>query len=243
MIPMNLLKEGQSADYINTGTWSTKAIKEANIVARCSVAASTEDEGFARLPRQDELKLDPDAAYVHFTSNNTIKGTQWHTYPRANVPLICDMSSDIMWRQFDVNRFGFIYAGAQKNLGPSGVTMVIIRDDFLEMCRDDLTSYLNYGLHASKNSLFNTPPTFGIYLLRNVMDVVAPTVAIITETNVPHEENIKYFGEPLVDGDLSDIPPSGDEAQLVYQFSLSATSNKILCWSSWFYWDKDRGWS
>jgi phosphoserine aminotransferase len=173
MFPMNVLHSGRKADYIVTGNWAKKAHKEAVTVAGDAVnmAASTEDENFTRLPGNEELKLTPGASYVHICSNNTIFGTQWKQWPETNgVPLAADMSSDIMWRPFDLEPFGMIYAGAQKNLGPSGVTMVIMRDDFLEMCRDDLTSYLKYPLHASKNSLFNTPPTFGIYLLRNVLD-------------------------------------------------------------------------
>jgi phosphoserine aminotransferase len=169
MIPMNLLKDGESADYINTGTWSTKAIKEANIVARGSVAASTEDEGFARLPRQDELKLDPKAVYLHVTSNNTIKGTQWHAFPQADVPLVCDMSSDIFWRPLDPKPFGLIYAGAQKNLGPAGVTLVIIRDDLLERCREDIPTMVSYRTHVKKDSMFNTPPVFPIYIVNRVL--------------------------------------------------------------------------
>ena len=136
MIPMNLLPEGSSADYINTGTWSTKAIKEVEILKKaCKVIASSEDRDFCYIPKG--FSVSPDAAYLHFTSNNTIKGTQWHTFPDAgNVPLICDMSSDIMSRPFDVKPFGLIYAGAQKNLGPAGVTLVIIRTTCLKKCRE-----------------------------------------------------------------------------------------------------------
>jgi phosphoserine aminotransferase len=172
MLPMNLLHGGRSADYIVTGNWAKKAYKESQIVNKeaTKLAASTEGEQFRRLPRQDELKLTPNAVYVHFTSNNTVDGSQWHQFPSAgSVPLACDMSSDFMWRPFDVKPFGFIYAGAQKNLGPSGVTVVIIRDDLLAQCREDLPSYLRYKIHADKNSLFNTPPCFAIYILRNVL--------------------------------------------------------------------------
>ena len=172
MLPMNLLHGGRVADFIVTGNWAKKAYKEAQIVAKeaAKLAASTEQEKFTRLPSQDELKLTPGAAYVHFTSNNTIYGTQWLDFPKAgSVPLACDMSSDFLWRKFDVAPFGFVYAGAQKNLGPSGVTVVLIREDLLAQCREDLPSYLRYKIHADKNSLFNTPPCFGIYILRNVL--------------------------------------------------------------------------
>ncbi len=173
MLPMNLLHGGRVADYIVTGNWAKKAFKEAQIVNKeaTKLAASTESEQFRRLPSQSELKLTPNAAYVHFTSNNTVDGSQYHEFPKTGgVPLACDMSSDFMWRKFDVAPFGLIYAGAQKNLGPSGVTVVIVRDDLLAQCREDLPSYLRYKIHADKNSLYNTPPCFAIYILRNVLE-------------------------------------------------------------------------
>jgi len=173
MIPLNLLRKGRTADYIVTGNWAEKAYKEAKLVGGDNVrlAGTTKEQKFARLPRTDELNIGADSGFVHFTSNNTVEGTQWHRFPETNgIPYVCDMSSDIMWRPFDVSNFGLIYAGAQKNLGPSGVTLTIIREDFLEMCEaQDLPSYLRYKLHAEKDSLYNTPPTFGIYLLRNVL--------------------------------------------------------------------------
>jgi phosphoserine aminotransferase len=189
MLPMNLIREGESADYINTGTWSTNAIKEARIVARCSVAASTEEEGFTRLPRQDELKLDPKAVYLHFTSNNTIRGTQWHAFPNAGkVPLACDMSSDMFWRPFDPGPFGFIYAGAQKNLGPAGVTLVIIRDDMLKRCRDDLPTMVRYQTHVKKDSMHNTPPVFGIYVVNLVLKWIKKSGGLAAVEKVNNEK-------------------------------------------------------
>jgi len=172
MLPMNILHDGKKADYIVSGQWAKKAFKEAKIVAgdnaRC--IATTESEKFARLPRPEEIKVNPDAAYVHMCSNNTIFGTQWKKWPDTKgIPLCADMSSDIMWRPFDVKDFAFIYAGAQKNLGPSGLVVAIIRNDFLEMCSDKLPSMLQYKIHADKNSLYNTPPCFSIYILRNVL--------------------------------------------------------------------------
>ncbi len=173
MIPLNLLRGTRKADFITTGNWAEKAFEESKLVGgdRVREAGSTKAEKFARLPKASELNLDPEATFVHFTSNNTVEGTQWQQFPETKgVPYIADMSSDIMWRPFDVSNFGMIYAGAQKNLGPSGVTLVIMRDDFIDMCEcKDLPSYLRYPLHAKKNSLYNTPPTFGIYLLRNVL--------------------------------------------------------------------------
>ena len=174
MIPLNLLRGGRKADYIVTGNWAEKAYKEAKLVGgedNVRLAGSTKDVQYSRLPKASEITLRPDASFVHITSNNTVEGTQWQEFPETGgVPLVADMYSDIMWRPFDVNPFGLIYAGAQKNLGPSGVTLTIIREDLLEQCKaDDLPSYLRYKLHAEKNSLYNTPPTFGIYILRNVL--------------------------------------------------------------------------
>jgi len=166
MVPLNLMPPKNKADYIVTGSWSKKAVKEAKRVGTVNIAASTEEENFKRIPKQEELKLDPDASYVHYTSNNTIFGTEWHYIPEVgNVPLVCDLSSDIFSYPFDVSKFGLIYAGAQKNLGPAGVTIVIIREDLLERSQDSLHTMLNYKIHAENNSLYNTPPVFGIYIV------------------------------------------------------------------------------
>ncbi len=166
MVAMNLMPPNFKADYINTGAWSKKAIKEAKRVGEVNIASSTEDENFTRLPRQDELKLDPEASYVHFTSNNTIFGTEFKTEPEVgNVPLVCDASSDILSRKIDVNKYALIYAGAQKNMGPAGAALVIIRNDMLERSQDTLHTYLNYKTHAEKNSLYNTPPAFTVYVI------------------------------------------------------------------------------
>ena len=172
MVPMNFLPRDGSADYILTGTWSEKALDEAKIVGSPRVAATTigPDKRYTRIPRQAELELDPKAAYVHITSNNTIFGTQWHAWPQVgSVPLVADMSSDFLWRPTDVSRFGMIYAGAQKNLGPSGVTVVVIRKDLMARGRKDIPKILRYTTFAENNSLYNTPPTFAIYLMRNVL--------------------------------------------------------------------------
>jgi phosphoserine aminotransferase len=174
MVPLNLMPPKNKADYILTGSWSKKAMKEANRVGTVNIAATTEEgEGekkyFKRIPKQNELNLDPDAAYVHFTSNNTIFGTQWQTEPEVgNVPLVCDASSDILHKKIDVRKYGLIYAGAQKNMGPAGVTLVIIRKDLLERSQDSLHTMLNYKIHAENDSLYNTPNTFGIYIIKLV---------------------------------------------------------------------------
>ncbi|MCW8996068.1 MAG: 3-phosphoserine/phosphohydroxythreonine transaminase, partial [Psychromonas sp.] len=150
MIALNLMPPKNKADYILTGSWSKKAIKEAKRVGTANIAASTEEsEGdkkfFKRIPKQSELKLDPDASYVHFTSNNTIFGTEWHKEPEVgNVPLVCDASSDIFHKKLDLKKYGIIYAGAQKNMGPAGVTMVIMRKDLVERSQDTLHTMLSY---------------------------------------------------------------------------------------------------
>jgi phosphoserine aminotransferase len=170
MVPINLLPAGSTADYILTGAWSQKALKEAQRVGTCKVAASTEGENFARIPRQDEITLTPGAAYVHFTTNNTIFGTQWQAEPEVgDAPLVADTSSDMFSRPIDVAKYGLIYAGAQKNLGPSGVTLVIIREDLLARSQKSLHTMLNYAVQAENGSMYNTPPTFGIYLMGLVM--------------------------------------------------------------------------
>ena len=173
MVPMNLLGEGKSADYIVTGSWSKKALKEGKIIGSVKTAASSEETKFNRIPKQGELKLDPNAVYCHITSNNTIAGTQFAEFPETGkVPLIADMSSDILSRAVDFNKFGLIYAGAQKNLGPAGLTVVIIRDDLVEASRKDLPTMLQYGTHVDNDSMFNTPPTYSIYLMKLVLEWV-----------------------------------------------------------------------
>ncbi|MEJ2586577.1 MAG: 3-phosphoserine/phosphohydroxythreonine transaminase [Deltaproteobacteria bacterium] len=169
MIPMNLAVNGKPVDYVNTGTWSTKAIKEAEVQGKdVHVIASSEDKGFSYIP--DGFTVDDGAAYVHFTSNNTIKGTQWARFPDAGgAPLVCDMSSDIMSRSFDPKPFGLIYAGAQKNIGPSGTALVIIRKDMLERTPDHLPTMLKYTTFAAKNSMFNTPSCVVIYTIGLVL--------------------------------------------------------------------------
>jgi phosphoserine aminotransferase len=170
LIPANFLPKGKSADYVITGVWSEKAISEAKYFGEVRAAWQPEGGKFVRVPQQSELKLDPNAAYVHTTSNNTIYGTQFHTLPETgSVPHICDMSSDFMWRPTDVSKFAFIYAGAQKNIGPSGVVVVIANKDFMAKRRTDIPKIFQYQTHAENNSLYNTPNTWGIYLCRNVL--------------------------------------------------------------------------
>ncbi len=170
MVPMNLLTAQSSADYIVTGAWSQKAVKEARRVGGVKIAATTEADNFTRVPAQRELKLDPAAAYVHYTTNNTIFGTEFQYVPDTDgVPLVADASSDIFSRPIDVSKFALIYAGAQKNLAPAGVTLVIVREDMLARTPASLPTMLQYGVHADNKSLYNTPPVFAIYVMRLVL--------------------------------------------------------------------------
>ncbi|TWG29582.1 phosphoserine aminotransferase [Geobacillus sp. C56-T2] len=172
MVPMNFLAEGQIGCYVLTGAWSEKALKEAQKIGATTVVASSKDANYTYIPSLDEVKWPKQAAYVHITSNNTIFGTQWREFPDVPVDLIADMSSDILSRPFDVSKFALIYAGAQKNLGPSGVTVVILRRDLLDRIPDGLPTMLDYRTHQKSRSLYNTPPTFAIYMLSLVLEWV-----------------------------------------------------------------------
>jgi phosphoserine aminotransferase len=166
MVPMNFLPADGSADYVITGSWGKKALKEAKKAGAVNVAATMADGGFTRVPSRDEMSLNPHAAYVHITSNETIEGVQWKREPNVgDVPLVVDSSSDILSRELDVSKYAFIYAGAQKNMGPSGVTLVIVRDDLLQRIPENLPTMLDYRVHVENKSLYNTPNTWGIYIM------------------------------------------------------------------------------
>ena len=171
LVPMNLRGDGQSADYINTGVWSDKAMAEALILGAAREAGTGKVDGkYTRVPKQAELELDPGASYAHFTTNNTIMGTQFQQYPDSgDVPLVADMSSDILWRPIDVSKFGLIYAGAQKNLGPAGVTILIMRKDLAERSPSSIPKIFRYKTILDGDSLQNTIPTFAVYMVRNVL--------------------------------------------------------------------------
>jgi len=164
MVPMNLMA-GRTADYTDSGAWASKAIKEARLIGDVNIAAACGDEVPTRVPRRDELQLTDDAAYVHLTSNETISGAQWKTFPAVEAPLVADMSSDMLSRPLDVGSFGLVYAGLQKNLGPAGAAMVIIRKDLADRVPADTPSMFKYATHIEKDSLYNTPPCFTIYVL------------------------------------------------------------------------------
>jgi len=177
-VPLNLISGNQTADYINTGSWSKKAIEEAEKLGKhVRVITSSEDSNFNYIPK--EIKINQDAAYLHITSNNTIFGTQWQSFPDSGkVPLVCDMSSDIGCRKVDFSQFGLVYAGAQKNLGPSGVTVVLIREDLMEISPAAIPTMCSYKIIGGKDSLYNTPPTFAIYILKLVLEWVKKTGGI-----------------------------------------------------------------
>ncbi|MCK9295138.1 MAG: 3-phosphoserine/phosphohydroxythreonine transaminase [Desulfobulbaceae bacterium] len=165
MVPMNLLGPGKKGSYLNTGVWAKKAIKEANIVASAQVAYSSEGSKYDHVPADGDYTVDPAAEYLYFVSNNTIYGTQFHTMPKSDKMLVCDMSSDIMSRPFDITPFGLVFAGAQKNIGPAGATLVIVREDLLDRVAETVPTMFRYKTHAEKGSMFNTPPCFAIYTI------------------------------------------------------------------------------
>jgi len=170
MIPMNFLQKGKSCDFTLTGAWARKAYADAVKIGQVNVIYDGADTEYRSLPDAASLHVNPEASYLHITSNETIGGIQWKDWPTTSVPIVCDMSSDILSRPVPIEKFGLIYASAQKNLGPSGVTVVIIRDDMLEQCSNSLTAYMNYQTHAAKNSLYNTPPVFPIYAMKLVLE-------------------------------------------------------------------------
>jgi phosphoserine aminotransferase len=176
MLPMNFLPPGAAADYLMTGAWAEKAYEEAAALGKPRIAASTKGDGYRRVPRADEIDLSPAPAYVHLTSNETIQGVQWDTFPDAgDRPLVADMSSDILSRPFDASKFSLIYAGAQKNLGPSGVTAVLLRESWLAKANKGAPTMLRYETHVKNNSLYNTPPAFGVYVLNLVLQWIEKT--------------------------------------------------------------------
>ncbi|MNH90498.1 Phosphoserine aminotransferase [compost metagenome] len=194
MIPMNFLKPGKVGSYVMTGAWAEKALKEAQLFGETSVAASSEASKFMKIPDLSEIKIDPNAAYLHLTSNETIEGAQFQSYPdTGDVPLIADMSSDILCRPVDVSKFAMIYAGAQKNLGPSGVTVVIVKEDFLKDLPKNLPTMLRYEIQAKNNSLYNTPPVYSVYMVNLVLKWIKEQggLAVIEQRNI-EKTNLIY---------------------------------------------------
>lgn len=195
MIPMNFLTKDRTADYLLTGAWSEKAVEEAVRFGQTHIACSSQDKNYSYIPTNLQLSSNP--VYSHYTSNNTIFGTQWSGLPPipANIDLVCDASSDIFSRPIDIARHGIVYAGAQKNLGPSGVTLVIIRDDLVERGAKDLPTMLQYRTHAKNDSMYNTPPTFAIYLMGLVLKWIkkAGGLAAVGEVNRRKADKLYSF--------------------------------------------------
>ncbi|MFH7319494.1 3-phosphoserine/phosphohydroxythreonine transaminase [Desulfurivibrio sp. D14AmB] len=169
MVPMNLLATGQKASYLDTGVWAAKAIKEARLFGEIEVPYSSKESTYDHVPANGDYQVDPQAEYLYFVSNNTIYGTQFQSFPDSHNMLVCDMSSDILSRPFDIRPFGLVFAGAQKNMGPAGVTVVIIRDDLLDRAPANLPTMFKYKTHADKGSMFNTPPCFAVYAVGLVL--------------------------------------------------------------------------
>ena len=196
MVPMNLLAEGGTADYLVTGVWATKAADEARKIGKVHIAATTKAEQFTRIPRVDEIVLTPGAAYVHMTSNNTIYGTEWKQLPEVgDIPLVSDTSSDMFSRPIDVAKHALIYSGAQKNLGPAGVTLVIIREDLLAKSAAALPSMLSYAVHAENRSLYNTPPVFAIYLMGLVVKWIHGQGGLAAVAEVNERKAARLYAE------------------------------------------------
>jgi phosphoserine aminotransferase len=233
MIPMNLAVSGK-ADYVNTGSWSKKAIAEAKRFTQVNLAATTEDSKFSRAPEQEELKLDSSAAYVHYTPNETIGGVEFSYVPETgDVPLVADMSSTILSRPIDVSRYGIVYAGAQKNIGPAGLTVVIIRDDLLDKAGDDVPAMLNYKTHVENDSMYNTPPTYAWYVAGLVFQWIKRKggLSVMAEINLRKADklyaaidNSPFYQNPVEHGSRSwmNVPFTLANAELDPMFLLQA---------------------
>ncbi|MDH5396065.1 MAG: 3-phosphoserine/phosphohydroxythreonine transaminase [Gammaproteobacteria bacterium] len=199
MIPMNLLRGKKKADYINTGAWSKKAIEEAQKYCEVNIAATTKDNNFSSAPTQSELNLDPDAAYVHYTPNETIGGVEFDYIPETNgVPLVADMSSTILSRPIDVSKFALIYAGAQKNIGPAGLTVVIVRKDLMGQTVEGTPSMFDYKIHADNDSMYNTPPTYAWYLAGLVFDWIKQQGGLTAMAEINKRKSDKLYA--AIDG-------------------------------------------
>lgn len=196
MVPMNFLLEGRTADYILTGSWSEKALKEAKKIGGTHVVYDGSANNYTHIPTANELSFSDDPVYVHMTTNNTIYGTEFNDIPETNAPLVADMSSDILSKPMAFDKFSLIYAGAQKNLGPSGVTVVVIKKDFLETAQDVNATMLKYSTHESKDSLYNTPPAFSVYMVNLVLRHIKKLggLSAVEKTNI---EKAKYIYDAI----------------------------------------------
>ena len=240
MIPLNLLKDKKKADYINTGMWSKKAIAEAKRFCEVNLAGDTSENNFTTVPDQDSLRLDPDAAYVHYTPNETIGGVEFNYVPdTGDTPLVADMSSDILSRPIDVSKFGLIYAGAQKNIGPSGLTIVIIREDLIGNPADGIPTMFNYATHADAGSMYNTPPTYNWYVAGLVFEWIKEQggLSAMAELNRRKAEklytvidNSAFYANPVAENARSwmNIPFTLADPGMDADFLSGATARGLL---------------
>ncbi len=240
MVPMNLLRGKASADYLNTGEWSKKAIKEAKKFGAVNVVASSEDKNFSYAPTQDAWKLDPNAAYVHYTPNETIGGVEIFWTPETgDIPLVADMSSTILSRPIDVSKFGLIYAGAQKNVGPAGVTLVIVRDDLIGQVLPGTPTMFDYKTHSENESMYNTPPTYGIYIAGMVFKLLKAKGGLVAmeQTNrlkagllYDYLDATDFFNSPVArdNRSLMNIPFTLKDAALDEEFLKGAKARNLV---------------
>lgn len=240
MVPMNLLRGKKTADYINTGAWSKKAIAEAKRYCDVNIAATTEDNKFSSAPSQSELKLNPDAAYVHYTPNETIGGVEFDYIPETNgVPLVADMSSTILSRPIDVSKFAVIYAGAQKNIGPAGLTVVIVRKDLIGQTIDGTPSMFDYKTHADNDSMSNTPPTYAWYLAGLVFDWIKQQGGLTAMAEINKRKSDKlyaaidgtgFYGSPVAENNRSwmNVPFTLADAELDKVFLEEAAKQNLI---------------
>ncbi|MBK9595169.1 MAG: 3-phosphoserine/phosphohydroxythreonine transaminase [Rhodocyclales bacterium] len=240
MIPLNLLRGKASADYVNTGEWAKKAIKEAKQYCQVNVVASSEDKNFTYAPAQTGWKLSRDAAYVHYTANETIGGVEFHWVPQTgDVPLVCDMSSNILSKPVDVSKYGLIYAGAQKNIGPAGLTIAILRDDLIGQVLPKTPVMLDYKTHAENESMYNTPPTYGIYIAGLVFQWIKQNGGLAAMEKRNREkaallyaflDQSNFFVSPVAKADrsLMNVPFTLNKAELDEEFLKGAKSRGMI---------------
>ena len=240
MIPINLLRGKPSADYVHTGEWAKKAIKEAKVFCQVNVIASSEDKNFSYVPKQDQWKLNKDAAYVHYTANETIGGVEYHWTPEVgDVPLVADMSSNMLSKPVDVSRYGLIYAGAQKNIGPAGLCIVIVRDDLIGKGVPTPPTMLDYKIHADADSMFNTPPTYAIYIAGLVFQLLKRKggLAAMEKINIEKAQLLydfldqsQFFKNPVAKSDRSrmNIPFTLADPALDEEFLKGAKARGMI---------------
>jgi phosphoserine aminotransferase len=240
MVPLNLLGGKKSADYVNTGEWSKKAIKEAKIFCKPNVIASSEDKKFTYAPPQSDWKPSREAAYVHYTSNETIGGVEFHWTPETrDVPLVCDMSSNILSKPVEVAKYGLIYAGAQKNIGPAGLTIVIVREELLGKSESQPASMLDYKVHADNGSMLNTPPTYAIYIaglvfkwLKGEGGLAGVEKKNIEKARILYDfiDNSGFYNNPVVKEDRSrmNVPFTLNKAELDEEFLKGAKAHGMI---------------